>query len=152
KETRAAALKLAAGFWAQRVRGQAESLVSSRFERLLLRADVLDSVRNDPALDPEVRAAALALAETWPESASTLNEAAWPLVKLPSRPEADFRRGLRLAEQACQLEPGNSPYHRLYLNTLGVAQYRAGQYEKARATLTQSNQLNGNRSPEDLAF
>jgi hypothetical protein len=151
KETRAAALKLAAGFWAQRAREQAQSLVSSRFERLP-RADVLDSVRNDPTLGPEVRAAALALAETWPESALALNEAAWPLVKLPSRPEADFRRGLRLAEQACQLEPENSWRYCAYLNTLGVAQYRAGQYEKARATLTQSNRLNGNRSPADLAF
>jgi WD40 repeat protein len=152
KEARAAALELATDFWAQRIRRQAESLVSSRFERLLTRADVLDSVRNDPALGPEVRAAALAMAETWPESASALNEAAWTLVKLPDRPEADFRRGLRLAEQACRLEPGNGRNYRPYLNTLGVAQYRAGQYEKARATLTQSNQLNGNRSPADLAF
>ena len=152
KETRAAALKLAEGLWARRVRGQAKSLVSSRFDRLLLRADVVDSVRTDPALDPEVQAAALALAETWPESGLALNNAARTLVKLPNRPEADSRRGLRLAEQACRLEPGNSPYYHLFLNTLGVAQYRTGQYEKAQATLTQSNRLNGNRQPADLAF
>lgn len=118
------------------------------FDRLLIRADVLDSVRTDPALDPEVRAAALALAETWPESELALNNAAWTLVKLPNRPQADSRRGLRLADRACQLEPDN----RVYVNTLGVAQYRAGQYENALATLTRANQLNGAREPANLVF
>jgi hypothetical protein len=147
-ETRATALKLAGSFWATRIRHLAEGQVSSRFDRLLLRTDVLDSVRADPALNPEVRAAALALAETWPESALALNNAAWVLIKLPNRPEADSRRGLRLAETACQLAPNNGTY----LNTLGVAQYRTGQYEKTQVTLTRSNQLNGNRQPADLAF
>jgi hypothetical protein len=149
-ETRAAALKLAEGFWATRIRRQAESLVSPLFDRLLVRAEVLDSVRADPTINPEVRADALALAETWPEptSAWDLNNSAWALVKRPNRPEADSRRGLRLAERACQLEPNNGAY----LNTLGVAKYRMGQYEKSQATLTQSNRLNGNRGPADLAF
>ena len=78
-----------------------------------------------------------------------LNNAAWALVKLPNRPEADSRRGLRLAEEACQLEPGTTG---AYSQHVGVAQYRTGQYEKAQATLTRSNQLNGNREPADLAF
>jgi tetratricopeptide (TPR) repeat protein len=129
-ETRAAALKLAEGFWATRIRRQAESLVSPLFDRLLVRAEVLDSVRADPT------------------SAWDLNNSAWALVKRPNRPEADSRRGLRLAERACQLEPNNGAY----LNTLGVAKYRMGQYEKSQATLTQSNRLNGNRGPADLAF
>jgi Flp pilus assembly protein TadD len=150
EETRATALKLAKDSWATRIRGQAESLVSSLFARPLLRPDVLDLVRTDPGLNPEVRAAALALAETWPEStsASTFNKAAWTLVQLPNHPEADSRRGLRLAEAATRIEPDNG----VFLNTLGVAQYRAGQYQKARATLTRSNQLNGSREPSDLAF
>ncbi len=90
-----------------------------RFSRLLLRADVLDAVRVDPTLVPEVRAAALVMAETWVESAWDLNEAAWTLVKLPSPADADYRRGLRLAETACQVVSNNGNY----LNTLGVAQY-----------------------------
>jgi WD40 repeat protein len=146
--TRATALNLVGSFWATRIHQQAESLVASLRSRSLLRADVLDSVRADPTINPEVRAAALALAETWPELPWVLNSAAWALVKLPNRPEADSRRGLRLAETACQLEPSN----RAYLNTLGVAQYRTGQYEKAQATLTRSDQLNENRRPADLAF
>jgi tetratricopeptide (TPR) repeat protein len=146
--TRATALELAKGFWVTRIRGQAEILVSSLFDRLLLRAEVRASLGADPTLDPEVRAAALALAESWPESAVILNNAAWALVRLPSRAEADAQRGLRLAERACQIVPGDG----VLLNTLGVAQYRTGQYEKARATLTRSNELNANREPPDLAF
>jgi tetratricopeptide (TPR) repeat protein len=148
KETRAIALELAGGFWAMWVRRQANSLVSSLFARLLLRADVLDALRNDPALIPEARAAALALAATWSESRTALNNVSFGLVKLPNRPEADFRRGLRMAEEACRLEPDNGDY----LNTLGVAQYRMGQYQKAQATLERSNQLQGNQEPADLAF
>ena len=45
---------------------------------------------------------------------------------------------LRLAEAACRLEPK----HGYYVNTLGVAQYRAGQYAEALATLTRSEPLN----------
>jgi WD40 repeat protein len=149
EETRATALKLARGSWATRIRGLAKSLASSLFARLLLRADVLDSVRTDPALAPEVRATTLALAETWPESAEALNSAAWALVKLSNRPEADSRHGLRLAEAAVRIGPDNDG---VYLNTLGVAQYRTCQYKKAQATLTRSNELRGNREPADLAF
>jgi tetratricopeptide (TPR) repeat protein len=139
---------LAESFWATRIRGQAESLIASLFARQLLRTDVLDSVRADPTMSPEVRAAALALAETWPESPGGLNKAAWELVKLPNRSEADFRRGLRMAEAAIRTQPDNWAYR----NTLGVAQYRMGQYQKALATLERSNQLQGNREPADLTF
>jgi hypothetical protein len=39
-----------------------------------------------------------------------------------------------------------------YLNTLGVAQYRAGKYAAALATLTRSNEINRNREAGDPAF
>jgi uncharacterized protein with WD repeat len=149
EQTRATALKLARGFWATRIRGQAQSLVSSLFARPLLRADVLDAVRAEPGLDVEVRAVALALAETWPESASALNNESFKMIGLPNRPESDFQRGLRLAEAAIRIEPDNGAY----LKTLGVAQYRMGRYQEAQATLERSNQLTGNHDPvADLAF
>ena len=93
-------------------------------------------------------AALWTLFDRQPESPRLLNVEAWGLVRPIGLPEADAQHGLRLAERACQIEPGNGAY----LNTLGVAQYRTGQYEKARATLTRSNQLNANREPADLAF
>ncbi len=63
-----------------------------------------------------------------------------------------YRRALRVAEVACRLAPNNG----LYLNTLGVAQYRSGRYSDAVTTLMRSDQLNaqplGGSEPADLAF
>ncbi len=98
--------------------------------------------------DPEIQAACLKLAGTWPESAWQCNNAGWALVRDPGRPEADYQRGLRLAKAACRLEPENVAY----LNTLGVAQYRCGLMAEALATLTRSNDLNKQKEPSDLAF
>jgi hypothetical protein len=47
------------------------------------------------------------------------------------------RFALRQAETARRLAPGQSKY----LTTLGAAQYRAGQYPEARATLAQADRL-----------
>jgi tetratricopeptide (TPR) repeat protein len=49
------------------------------------------------------------------------------------------------------------PDNGVYLNTLGVAQYRLGQYDQAIATLTRSDKLNskqfgGQSHPADVAF
>ena len=61
-------------------------------------------------------------------------------------------RALRQAREACRLEPENG----LYLNTLGVALYRAGRYQTALETLTRSEKLNTAKfeapQPADLAF
>jgi Flp pilus assembly protein TadD len=54
---------------------------------------------------------------------------------------------LALAQTACRLAPNNGGF----LNTQGIAEYRAGQYPAALATLTQADSLNGG-IPADLAF
>ena len=115
---------------------------------MLLRDDVLAALKAQPAADPEIQAACLKLAGTWPESALECNNAGWALVRDPGRPEADYQRGLRLAKAACRLEPENGAF----LNTLGVAQYRCGLIAEALATLTRSNDLNQEKEPADLAF
>jgi tetratricopeptide (TPR) repeat protein len=109
---------------------------------------VAAALRAQPAADPEIHAASLKVAKTWPESADRCNNAAWTLVHDPGRPEADYQRGLRLAKSAYRLEPKNVAY----LNSLGVAQYRCGLTAEAVATLTRSNDLNKNKEPSDLAF
>ena len=109
---------------------------------------MLAALKAQPAADPEIQAACLKLAGTWPESASECNDAGWALVRDPGRPEADYQRGLRLAKAACRLEPENGAF----LNTLGVAQYRCGLMAEALATLTRSNDLNKEKEPADLAF
>ena len=135
-----------------RVENEADSLVRSLFGKRLLREDVLDSLRAQGDLSEPVRARALALAEHYPVDANQVNEASWNLVRSPGVEAEAAHRAVRLAEAACRLAPGNGPY----LNTLGVARYRAGQYREALADLDRSLKLSAvefrGEIPGDLAF
>ena len=132
----------------ERVLIRAESIVKPLFDRLLLREDVLAALKAQPAADPDIQAACRKLAGTWSESADQCNDTGWALIRDPGQPEADYQRGLRLANVACRLEPENFAY----LSTLGVAQYRCGLMAEALATLTRSNDRNQQKGPSDLAF
>jgi hypothetical protein len=145
---RAAALGMVHGFWQMRFSAPAEEIVGPLVDRLLLRDDVLAALKARPHSDPEIQSACLTLAESWSDSGWACNEAAWALVCDPARSAASYRRALRLAEVACRQEPENGPF----LNTLGVAQYRAGLVPEALVTLTRSNALNQGKGPADLAF
>jgi Tfp pilus assembly protein PilF len=94
----------------------------------------------------------LALADQMPESPSRLNDVSWAVASQRGAPPEAYRLALRQAEAASKLAPTNGDL----LNTLGVAQYRAGHYREAVATLTQSDRINsaGARGPQpaDLAF
>ncbi len=57
----------------------------------------------------------------------------WELVSGPE-PQRDYERAMALARRAVELVPDNA----MYLNALGVALYRTGQFEKAIATLERS--------------
>jgi tetratricopeptide (TPR) repeat protein len=134
------------------VRDQAERLVRSLLDKLVLKDDVLESLRADTALSQPVREQALALAERSADDPNRLNDASWAVVRRPDAGAAAYRRALRVAESACRLAPN----HGGFLNTLGVAQYRAGKYQEAVATLKRSDQLNAQPRvgsiPADLAF
>ncbi len=99
-----------------------------------------------------MRTQALALAERYPVDAMGLNNASWSVVRLPDAEAAAYRLALRQAEAACR----NRPEYGVFLNTLGVAQYRVGQYREAAATLTHAHELNSvanhGSDPADLAF
>jgi uncharacterized protein HemY len=117
-----------------------------------LRAEVLERLRTLPGMSPSRRQEVLAVAETYPENPSELNDLAWQLVKLPGGEMSGRRKALRYSEEACQLEPENGDF----LSTLGVAYYRVRNYEKALDALARSDKINaledkGSR-PTDLAF
>jgi WD40 repeat protein/tRNA A-37 threonylcarbamoyl transferase component Bud32 len=129
------------------------SLVDVLFGKLFFKADVIASLRDDKTIEDGVRQRALSLAERFAEpSALALNDASWAVVRQPALSATQYQLALRQASAACRLEPGNGPF----LNTLGVAQYRAARYEEAAATLTQSDKLNAAANkgslPADLAF
>jgi len=131
---------------------QAEHLLNSLFDQLSFKGDVEESLRTDVSLSEPLRKQALVLAERSSDDPNRLNEASWNVVRRPGAGEAAYRRALRAAEAACRLSPDNM----LILNTLGVAQYRAGKYADAAATLSRSDEFNsrapGGPQPADLAF
>jgi serine/threonine protein kinase len=146
---RADADKLAGPLWRSRQLHKAELIVKPLFDRLLLHSLVIESLGSSADLDPAVRASALELAETWPpESPMGLNNASWRIVVQPGAERTAYRIALRWAERSTEFYPS----YGVVVNTLGVAQYRVGQYEKALATLDRSKRLNGDREPADLAF
>ena len=125
--------------------------VADLFRSLLLKNDVIDQIRRDAKLDESLRAASLQIAERTPEHPMILNDTSWSSRESHRTPD-DYRRSLRYAQAACRLAPQESTF----INTLGVARYRAGQYREALADLNRSLELNsarfGGPFPANLAF
>jgi tetratricopeptide (TPR) repeat protein len=112
-------------------------MVADLFGEMHLRGDVLERVRTLPGMSPSRRQEAIAAAQTYPENPDELNELAWELVKLPGGEMSGYRKALRYSEEACQIEPKNGNL----LTTLGMAYYRAGNYDKALDTLLRSDAI-----------
>jgi WD40 repeat protein/tRNA A-37 threonylcarbamoyl transferase component Bud32 len=146
------ALALADSYGRALVQQEAQRVVHALYDGALLQKDVLQSLRDNPSLSEPVRQQAIELAESMPEDAYRLNGASWAVARDRDAAPQAVRRALRAAQAACRIVPQSGSV----LNTLGVAQYRAGDYEDAIATLTRSAQLmsevTGHPDPADLAF
>jgi eukaryotic-like serine/threonine-protein kinase len=147
------AFELAAQYGHGLVLHEAERLVESMFEKGMLRTEALESLRTDSSLTEPVRKQALVLVAQIPENPVKLDDASWNVVNRPGAMATAYGRALRQAEAACRLIPDYGGF----LTTLGVAQYRVGNYPEAVATLTRAEQINaptkgGASSPMDLAF
>ncbi|MCB9844814.1 MAG: protein kinase [Phycisphaeraceae bacterium] len=138
-------------------------LVSGRIEKGEGLDEIQAAITASPALLPEERIAALAEIRRWrdlrkheqqqaSETAQDLNNSAWRAVRFaPVAPDVadeavqDARRALTLA-----------PEHPSYINTLGVALYRAKRFADALETLTRSDALHSSSAvgpqPADRAF
>jgi tetratricopeptide (TPR) repeat protein len=151
-EVRQRALEQAAPYGQSLVAHAAERQVEALYAQPLLRPAVLERLRADPALSEPLRQQALALAESVPENPGSLDGASRTVVRQPGAAPAAYRLALRRAEAACRLIPQAGDL----LTTLGMAQYRMGQYREAVATLTQADGLNSvaptGPIPADLAF
>jgi hypothetical protein len=134
------------------VEREARGLLRFLSAKPLLADEVPAAVRRDRTIREAVRQQALIWAQSWPEDADRLNGASWNVVRRQGAGPEAVRQALRWAEAACRVEPENGNH----LNTLGVAQYRAGQYAAALATLTRAEPLNvatyKGPTPADLAF
>ena len=72
-----------------------------------------------------------------------LNNANWEIVKSPTQRLTAYTKAIRVAEAACAMSPHNSDY----LNTLGVARFRVGEYADALVALRESDQINRKTNP-----
>ncbi len=146
------ALKLAGSYAQRLVRHAAERVVRALYDGAMFQAEVLESLRTDPSLSEPVRKEAIALAESMAEDPFRLNAASWGVVRHRDGTPQAIGRAVRTAKAACRILTKSGSVW----NTLGVAEYRAGSYEDAIATLTVSAQYNaeqvGYPDPADLAF
>jgi WD40 repeat protein len=125
-------------FGRRQLRYEAARLLASLFAKPLLRSEVLAAIGADASLSEPLRREALTLAKTFPENAEAFNGASWAMVCQPGADATACQLALRRAEITCRLVPNNANY----LNTLGVAYYRAGKYREAVATLEKSRSGN----------
>jgi hypothetical protein len=128
------ALALAEVYWKGEVHRQAFRLVQSLFAETGLKPKVIDSLRKDATIGEEVRQESLALAEHWRVDPFMLDQLTWTVIRKPGADAVAYRLALLQAEVACRLGGGGS------LMTLGLAQYRVGQYQQAVDTLSQYEQ------------
>jgi hypothetical protein len=117
----------------EEVRGLVEPLsMSYPFAR-----ELVEAVRADAAIPERLRARAIRYAsqESRPDA---MNKVAWKRVQNSGGSVDDYRRGLIEAQEVVRLMPNRG----FMINTLGVAQFRVGDYEAALATLTHADEIN----------
>jgi eukaryotic-like serine/threonine-protein kinase len=134
------------------VQREANRLVHATFDELVTPAAVAERLAGRQDLSEELRSEAIARAKRFRQDPNRLNDQSWSVVSKPGRAKPDYDRALLQAREACRLVPGRGEL----LNTLGAAQYRAGQWQAAVETLTESDKLqtatpNGSH-PIDLAL
>jgi tetratricopeptide (TPR) repeat protein len=86
--------------------------------------------------------------ELSPDDATIQNELAWLLATCPDQATRDPSRAVELATSALQSQPERFAYH----HTLGVSQFRAGNFQAAIDTLTHAEDLDPDRLLADTAL
>jgi serine/threonine protein kinase/WD40 repeat protein len=129
------------------------------FERIevLRRADLRTArdqaalLESDPRLDPIARGMAVDAAQRLGDQLNFLNSWVWGRVEYAGggRTPESYGPELAVMEEVCRQWP-----HTSFINTLGVAQFRAGRYEEAIQSLELSLKLDLQRSgrgtPQDI--
>jgi WD40 repeat protein/serine/threonine protein kinase len=128
---------------------EAVGLLNHLFAKPLCRADVIDYLQTSPTLRPQARDKALALLNLYQDESGpkAYHQASWTVVRQPYLNEFQYRFALRQAETAYRLAHGPGKYQ----TALGAAQYRAGKYPDALATLEEADRLQPG-TPAGLAF
>jgi tetratricopeptide (TPR) repeat protein len=126
-----------------RAQRDARELVHWLQSRPLLIADVVEAIKIDEGLDANVKQRALAFAHLTTDEPDHVNNTSWLLVRSPRCP---LHRSIAAAKAMKQITDEKRTV--TYLNTYGVALYRAGDYASAIRVLSESDR----GSPSDIAF
>jgi WD40 repeat protein/serine/threonine protein kinase/tetratricopeptide (TPR) repeat protein len=116
---------------------QALARVEELFDREPTKPEVLARLEQETHLDPAVRSLALAIAGRRWQGAEELNRLSYAVSIQPDRPLDDYRKAVRRSLEALKQAP-DAPG---LVDSLGAAQYRAGQYPEALANLTKADQM-----------
>jgi hypothetical protein len=126
----------------------AAALVTRLFDELALVDAVSARLRLDDKLEPELRAAALRIVQGRTDRAWALNGRVREGVRVAGAPIENYRRKIPRAERAVQLEPSSANV----VNTLGMANYRAGAWREAVTVLERAASMRPAPSAEGIAF
>ena len=132
----------------------ATQLVWELSQKLILKSRVVDAIEARTDLPAEVRdlAVRFAKADQAKEDPAQFDKASWAVCIELERDPDDYVRAVRLSQAARHLEPDNWKF----LATLGLAQYRAGDYEGAIETTRRSETLRreqlGSAAPRHFAI
>jgi eukaryotic-like serine/threonine-protein kinase len=128
---------------------EALGLLDSLFARPLSKADVIDYLQSAATIRPRARKLALSLVDGYrdEDNPETYHQESWAVVRQPYLNALQYRFALLQAEHACRLAHDRQEYR----TGLGAAQYRAGRFREAIATLEGAEPPHKG-SPAVLAF
>lgn len=132
--------------------GRASSIVQAAFIEHRTAEGVVARIGSLPDLDASDRVRAAGLARALGSYSPALNSEAWGVVLRADKSPADYALALEWARAACRA----LPEHAGMLNTLGLAECRAGLYDDAVATLLRADAINASKGesshPADWAI
>jgi hypothetical protein len=131
------------------VEREALGLLDFLFTKPLCKRDALEHLHNSPTITGQARQLALTLVERFREETNPerYDQASWAILRQPYLNPFQYRFALCQAETACRLAPKNGQYR----TTLGVAQYRVGQFRDSLNSLNRVEQRDSSK-PVGVAF
>jgi hypothetical protein len=141
-EARRIALALVDDFRNAFILREANRRVAELLAKPMGRDEAAAALRADTVLDEEVRQVALELTRRYTVDVWALWWAVEKVFLQPHATEADYERALRWAEDGLASIDGSSLLEGMFLNAIGLFQYRLGRLDRAKVTLERSAQLN----------
>lgn len=120
-----------------RMAEDARLIVEGVLDDMATSDQLIDRVNAIAILDPALRNAAITTIRGRGDHLNQLNSHAWAIVRYPGYSPGEVQSAIAAARVCCR----DWPERFAYANTLGVALYRAGQFEEAIEALRRSERL-----------